>query len=133
MFIGLVSIVNGEFVPVVLRVVLDEWIHDCAFSREVGNHVKRFVDNDLSVQDVVVGIVAAVNHIGEVDHEACRVALAVGAGVRLVGGEAVVGEEFILTLAVNDDTSASALHFRRDVNPTTNEVNLLILKRVGID
>lgn len=76
--------------PVVLRVILDERIHYCTLGWEVGNHV-RFGDDDLSVQDVVIGVVAAVNHKREVDHQPSGVALAVGAGVWLVGRKAVVG------------------------------------------
>ena len=74
-----------------------------------------------------------VDHKGEVDHEACRVALAVGAGVRLVGWQAVVCEEFVLALAVDDDATACALHLRGEVNPATNIVKCLILKRVRIN
>jgi len=114
-------------------VVLNERIHHCALGGELGDHVKRFVDNDLSVQDVVVGIVAVVDHIRKFDHEACRVALAVGAGIGFVGGEAVVGEKFILALAVDDDASARTLHFGGDVNPAADEVNLLILKCIRVN
>jgi len=114
-------------------VVLDEWIHHRAFGGEVGNHVKLFVDNDLSVQDVVVGIVAAVDHVRKVDHKACRVTLAVGAGVGFIGWQAVVGEKFVLALAVDNDASARALHFGGDVNPAADEVNLLILKCIRVN
>ena len=91
--------------------VLDERIHHRALGGEVGNHVKLFVDNDLSVQDVVIGVVAVVDHVWEFDHEACRVALAVSAGIGFIGWQAVVSEEFVLALAVDDDASARTLHF----------------------
>ena len=118
--------------PIILGVVLDERIHGYTLCGEVGNHV-WLGNDDLSVQDVVVSVVASVNHKGEVDHKARRVALAIGAGVRLVGRQAVVSEKLVVVLAVNDDTSACAFHLGGEVNPTADEVNLLILNRVGIN
>ena len=96
--------------PIILRMVLDERIHGHPLSGEVRNHI-GLGDDDLSVQDVVVGVVAVVDYKGEVDYEACRVALAVSAGIGLVGWQTVVGEEFVLALAIDDDASACALHF----------------------
>lgn len=90
--------------------VLDERIHGHALGGEVGNHI-GLGDDDLSVQDVVVGVIAVVDYKGEVDYEACRVSFAVGAGIGLVGWQTVVGEEFVLALAIDDDASACALHF----------------------
>ena len=118
--------------PIILGVVLDERIHGYTLCGEVGNHV-WLGNDDLSVQDVVVSVVASVNHKGEVDHKARRVALAIGAGVRLVGRQAVVSEKLVVVLAVNDDTSACAFHLGSEVNPPADEVNLLILNRVGIN
>ena len=112
--------------------VLDEGIHGRALGGEVGNHV-GLGNDDLAIQDVVIGVVAVVDHEGEVDHKASGVALAVGAGVGGVGGEAVVSKKLILALAVDDDASACALHFGSDVNPTTYIVDLLILKGVGVN
>ena len=70
---------------------------------------------------------------GEVDHESCCVALIVRAGIRLVGWQAVVGEEFVLALAVDDDAPAGTLHFGGDLNPTADIVNLLILKCIRVN
>ncbi len=125
-------IIDGELLPVVLRVVLDERINHVGIGLENGNHV-GFGDDDLPVQDVVVGVVAAVDDKGEVDHEARGIALAVGAGIGKVGRQAVVGEEFVLALAVNDDASARAFHLRGKVDPTADSVQLVILHRVGIN
>ena len=118
--------------PIILRVVLDERIHGTTVGGEVGNHI-RLGHDDLSVQYVVVGVVAMVHHKGEVHHESGRVAFVIGAGVGLVGGQAVVGEEFVLTLTVDDDSPAGAFHLRGEVYPSADEVNLLILKRVRVD
>ncbi len=117
--------------PIILGVILDKWIHRHAFSREIWDHV-RLGNDDLSVQYVVVGVVATIHHKGEVDHKACRVALAVGAGVRFIGWKTVVGEKFILAQTVNDDTSASAFYLGSEVYPAADEVNFLILKGVWI-
>ena len=101
--------------------ILYERIHWHAVGGEVGNHV-RLGHDDLPVQNVVIGVVAMVDHKREVDHETCRVALAVGAGVRLVGRQAVVGKEFVVALAVDDDATARAFHLRSEVNPAANIV-----------
>ena len=93
---------------VVLRVVLDERVNHLLIGFENGNHVGA--DDDLTIQNVVVGIVAAIHHEGKVDHKACGVALAVGAGVRCVGWQAVVSEKLVLALAVDDDATACAFH-----------------------
>lgn len=103
------SIGNDQFATIESGVILNQRINHGAIGGEIGNHV-GLADDDLSVQDVVVGIVAMVNHVWEFDHKARGVALAVGAGVGLVRRQAVVGEEFVLALAVDDDASARAFH-----------------------
>ena len=94
---------------VVLRVVLYERVNHLLIGLENGNHV-GFGDDDLPVQDIVVGIVAAVHHEGKVDYKASGVALAIGAGIRCVGWQAVISEELVLALAVDDDATACAFH-----------------------
>ena len=118
--------------PVILGVVLDERIHGNAVGGEVGHHI-RLSHDDLSVQYVVVGVVAMVHYKREVHHKACCVALSICTGVRLIWGKTVVGEEFVLTLAIDDDSSAGAFHLRGEVNPSADEVNLLILNCVRVD
>ena len=112
--------------------VLAEREYCGAVGGETGDHV-RLADDDLSVQDVVVGVVAMVDDKGELDHEACGVALAVGAGVRLIGRQAVVGQKLRVAVTVDDDASAGAFHLGGDVKPSAHEVKILILKCIGID
>ena len=120
-------------VAVERRVVLDQGIDGGAVDREVGHHVEVFADDDLSVEDVVVGVVAMVDHVGELDHQACGVALAVSAGVGVVGRDAVVGQKLVVVQSVDDDAAAGALDIGCQVEPSTDEVQLLILQRVGIN
>ena len=104
-----VLIGDGQFAAVIRGVVLYQRENHGAFGGEIGNHVGR-ANNDLPVQDVVVGVVAAVHHKGEIDYESCRVALAVSAGIGFVGRYAVVSQKLCLALAVDDDASAGAFH-----------------------
>ena len=112
--------------------ILDERENRSAICWEIWHHI-GLADDKLSIQDVVVSVVAMVDDKGEVDHESCRVALAVRTGIGFVGWQTVVGKKFVLALAVDDDAPAGALHLRGDVNPTADVVNLLILKRVRVD
>lgn len=112
--------------------VLAERENRGAVGGETGDHV-GLADDDLSVQDVIVGVVAMVDDKGELNHEASGVALAVGAGVRLVGRQAVVGQKLRVAVTVDDDASAGAFHLGGDVDPSAHEVKVLILKRIGID
>lgn len=112
--------------------ILDERVDGYALSGEVGNHI-RLSHYDLSIQDVVIGVVAMVDHKREVHHEACGVTLAIGTGVGFVRGQSVVGKEFVLALPVDDDASTRAFHFGSDVNPSADEVNILILKSVRVN
>ena len=68
-----------------LRVILNERVNHLLIGLEYGNLV-RFGDENLPVQDIVIGIVAAVHHEGKVDHKACGVAVAVGACIGVVWG-----------------------------------------------
>ena len=113
--------------------VLDQRIDRGAVSGEVGHHVEIFADDDLPVEDVVVGVVAMVDHIGELDHQSCGVALAVGAGVGVVGWDAVVGQEFVVVEPVYDDAAAGALDIGCQVEPSADEIQLLVLQCVGIN
>ena len=61
------------------------------------------------------------------------IGIIIGAGIWLVGRQTVVSKEFVLAQAINDDAPACAFHFRCEVNPTTDVVNLLILKCVGVN
>ena len=109
-------------VAVERRVVLDQGIDGGAVDREVGHHVEVFADDDLSVEDVVVGVVAMVDHVGEIDHQARSVALAVGAGVGVVGRDAVVGQELVVAQFVYDDAAAGAFDVGRQVEPAADKV-----------
>ena len=60
-------------------------------------------------------------------------ALAVGAGVGIVGREHVIGQKLVVAQPINNDASAGAFQFRGEVNPTADIVNLLILKGVWVN
>ena len=89
--------------------VLYEWINRCAVGGEIGNLV-GFSDDDLSVEDVVVGVVATVDDEGEVDHKAGRLALVVGTGVGFVRRYAVIGQKLRVALTIDNDATAGAFH-----------------------
>ena len=117
--------------------VLDERIDWNAVGGEIGNHVGIAYD-DLSVQDAVIGVVAAVDDKGEIHHHARGVAVAVGAGVGIVGRHTVVGGKSVLDVvgigpAKHDDASAGAFHFGGDVFPAANGVQVLILHLVRVN
>ncbi len=112
--------------------VLHQREDDGAIGREVGHHVEFLADDDLSVEDVVVSVVAMVDHIREFNHQTCRVALAVGAGIGVVGRDAVIGKKLVVAQFVDDDASTGALDVGRQVEPSADEVQFLILQRVGI-
>ena len=59
--------------------------------------------------------------------------MAVGAGVRFVGRYPVVGKEFGVAHAVDDNASACAFDVRGDVSPSAYEVQVLILHSVGVN
>ncbi len=125
------SIIHGQLAPVVSGVILYERIG--IFGGERGYHSKFLTNNQLPIQDVVVGVVAIVHDKREIHHKALGVALAVGASVRIVGRKAVVGEKLGLALAIDDDASACAFHLRAQVDPATDHIKLLILERVRVD
>ena len=81
---------DGQLVAIVLGVVLDEREDGGAVRGKIRNHVRLSYD-DLPIQDVIVGVVATVDDERKVHHQTCGVALAVGAGIRFVGWESVVG------------------------------------------
>ena len=112
--------------------VLYQWIHGRAIGGEAGNHV-GLADDNLSIQDVVVGIVAAVDDKGEIYNHSCGGAMAVGAGVGFVGRHAVVGHKLRVAHAVDDDATAGAFHVGGYVKPTAYEVQFLILEGVGVN
>ena len=107
-------------------------INHGAVGGKIGNHV-GLADDDLPVEDVVVGVVAAVHHKGEVHHKSRRVALTVGAGIGLVGRYAVVSQKLVVAHAVDDDASAGAFHIGGDVDPSAYEVQVLILHGVRVN
>jgi hypothetical protein len=112
--------------------VLYQGIHHRAIGGEIRNLIGSGND-DLPIQDIIIGIVASVYHKGEVHHQTGRVAVAVGAGIGLVGRKAVVGKKLVGTLPVHDDASAGALDFRGDVKPITYKIEFVILLCVGIN
>ena len=99
-----------------LGVVLDKRENRGAVGGEIWNHV-GFLDDDLPIQDVIVGVVATVDDPSAVYHQSRGVTLAVGAGVRLVGRHAVVGEKLIVAVAEDDEASAGTFNICCDVNP----------------
>ena len=104
--------------------------------RAVGGERRNLVgsgDDDLSIQNVIVCIVATVDHEREVHHQSGGVAVAVGAGVGFVGREAVVGEKLVSALSVDDDASAGTLNFGGDISPSADEIEVVVLLRVGIN
>lgn len=123
---------NSQSAAIKSGVVLNQWVNDIAVGGEIGNHI-GFTDDELAVQNVVVGVVAEVDDKGEVDHEACGVAVAVGTGIGFVGRHTVEGQELGVALAVHDDASACALHISGDVNPAAHEIQVIILHGVGVD
>ena len=112
--------------------VLDKRVNCSCISGEKRLHV-WLCNNDLSVQDVVVGVVTMVHHKRKIDHEACGIAVAVGAGIGFVRWQAVVSQKLVFALAIDDDTSAGAFHFGGDINPSAYIVNRLILKGVWVN
>ncbi len=128
----IVLIGDGQFAAIIIGVVLNQRINHGAVGGEIGNHV-GLSDDDLAVQDVVIGVVATVDDKGEVHHKSRRVALAVGAGIWFVGRYAVVGQKLVVAYAIDDNASAGAFHIGGDVNPSTYEVQILILHGVRIN
>ena len=51
----------------------------------------------------------------------------------VVGRDAVVGQKLVVAQFIDDDASAGALDIGRQVEPSANEVQFLILQRVGVD
>ena len=107
-----------------LRVILNERVNHLLIGLENGNHVRA--DDDLTIQNVVVGIVAAVHHEGKVDHEASGVALAIGAGIRVVWGQTVIGQKLRLALSIDDDTAACAFNVGSEINPFADEIKIVV-------
>ena len=113
--------------------ILHQGENNGAIGGKVGNHVKVVADDELAVQDVVIGVVAMVDHIRELDYQTRSVALLVGTGVWVVRRDAVVGQKFVVVEFVYDDASACAFDIGCQVKPSANEVQFLVLKRVGIN
>lgn len=77
-------ICNRQLAAVISGAVLDQGEYRGAVGGEVGNHV-WLADDDLSIQDIVVCVVAMVDDKGEIHNHSRGVALAVGAGIGFVG------------------------------------------------
>lgn len=112
--------------------VLYQRVNRRAVGGEVGNLI-GFGNDELSVEDVVIGVVAKVDDEGEIHHEAGGVALIVGAGVGLVGRNAVIGQKLCVALTVDDDAPAGAFHVGSDVAPSAHEVQVIVLHGVWIN
>lgn len=112
--------------------VLYERVNRSAVGGKAGYFV-GFGNDDLSVKDVVIGIVAAVDDEREIDHKTAGGAMAVGAGIGLVGRNAVVGQKLRVALTVDDDAPAGALHVGSDIEPPTHEVQVVVLHGVRIN
>ena len=105
---------------------------------ELGHHVEVVADDDLPVQDVVVGVVASVDYPAAINNQSRRVAKAVGAGIRMIGGHSVVSNKLVFNVIrtwrmENDDATARAFHFGGDVNPAANGVQVLVLHLVRVN
>ncbi len=122
----IVLIGDGQFAAIIIGVVLNQRINHGAVGGEIGNHV-GLSDDDLAVQDVVIGVVATVDDKGEVHHKSRRVALAVGAGIGFIGRHTVVGQKLVVVIAEDDDASAAAFNFTIDINPIKNVVQIMVL------
>ena len=127
-----VLIGDGQFAPFVCRVVLYQRVHYRACGGEIGNLI-GFSNNKLSVQDIVIGIIASVDDKREIHHQSCCVALTVGTRIRFVGRDAVIGQKFCFSLAIYDKTAAGALNVWCNIKPTTDEIKFLILHGVRVD
>ena len=103
-----------------LRMVLDERKDGSTIGGEIRNHI-GLADDELSVQYVVIGIVAVVDDEGEIHHHSCGVALAVGAGVRLIGRHTVVDKKLVVVVTVHDETSACAFDGGGDIFPSAHK------------
>ena len=112
--------------------VLYQGIHHRAIGGEIRNLIWSGND-DLPIQNIIIGVVASVDHKGEVHHQTGRVAVAVGAGIGLVGRKAVVGKKLVGALSVYYDASTGDLDFRGDVKPITYKIEVVILLCVGIN
>lgn len=117
---------DGQLVAIVLGVVLDEREDGGAVRGKIRNHV-RLSDDDLPIQDVIVGVVATVDDERRVHHQTRGVALAVSAGIGFVGRHAVVGEKLRFAIAENDDASAGAFNVCCDVNPVEEVAQRMIM------
>ena len=118
---------DDQLASIIHGVVLNQRIDSRAIGREVGNHVDIVADDDLPIQYVVVGVVAVVDHIREFHHQACRVALAIGAGIGVVGWDAVVGKKLGITQFIDDNASAGAFDVGCEIEPSADIVQLLVL------
>lgn len=108
---------DNQSASVIRGVILHQGEDDGAISGEVGHHVEILADDDLSVEDVVIGIIAMVDHVREFYHEACGIALAVGAGVGVVGRDAIVGQKLVVAGVKDDDATAGAFNVSNDIDP----------------
>ena len=89
--------------------VLYQRIHHRASGGEVRNHI-WLLDDELSIEDIVIGVVAVVEDKWEIHNETSGVSLTIGTGVGLVRWHAVVCEKLGIALSVNDDASTGAFH-----------------------
>lgn len=89
--------------------------------------------DDIAVDDVVFDVVAVVHHKGEVHHQPCAVALAVAAGVRLVGRKPVVNLELRLRESIHDEAAAGALRIRGEIHVTAHHVQVVVLDGVRVN
>ena len=112
-------------------------IDRCAIGGKTGYHV-GIADDNLSVQDVIISVVAVINDKWKFHHHSCSVALAVGAGIGFVGRHTVVRSECIFHIvsigpAENNDTTAGAFHFGSDVFPSTYGMQIMVLHLVWVN
>ena len=112
--------------------ILDERENRSAICWEIWHHV-GLADDKLSIQDVVVSVVAMVDDEWGVCHHTGGVALAVGAGIGFIGRHTVVGKKLVVTIAVDDDTTAGALKRRGDIFPTAHKPKVVVLVIVQVD
>lgn len=117
--------------------VLYQIIDRRAVGGKTRNHV-RLTDDDLPVKDIIIGVVAAVDDKGEVYDHSRGIALAVGAGIRFIGRDAVVSSKCVFyVIGIRpmeyNNATAGTFHFGSDIFPSTNGMQILVLHLVGVN
>ena len=87
----------------------------------------------VAIDDVVLDVVAVIDHEGEIDYQTGAFALAVAAGIRLVGRQAVIDPELGLVEPIHDQSPARGEIFWSEVHIATHETQIVVLQVVEVD